>query len=53
MALFHSFWTALLMILFVLIIVRAWSRKRVAQYEAAARIPLEEESAADGSGKDG
>ena len=50
---FHTIWTALLMILFILIFIRTWSRKRVREYHEAAHIPLADDSLTNGSSKDG
>jgi cytochrome c oxidase cbb3-type subunit 4 len=38
---FHLFWTIALMIIFVGIIVWAWSGKRSSDFEEAAQLPLE------------
>ena len=40
---FHSIWTVLLLILFVGIIVWAFSSRRKRAFDEAARLPLEEE----------
>ncbi|MCY4050399.1 MAG: cbb3-type cytochrome c oxidase subunit 3 [Gammaproteobacteria bacterium] len=53
MEVFHTIWTALLMILFVLIFIKAWSRKRVQEYHEAAHIPLREDRPNYESNKDG
>ncbi|MYB34989.1 MAG: cbb3-type cytochrome c oxidase subunit 3 [Gammaproteobacteria bacterium] len=50
---FHTIWTALLMILFILIFIRAWSRKRTLEYREASHIPLEDDNLTNGSSKDG
>ncbi|MCY4150514.1 MAG: cbb3-type cytochrome c oxidase subunit 3 [Gammaproteobacteria bacterium] len=50
---FHTIWTALLMILFILIFFRAWSRKRVQEYDEASHIPLKDDDLTSGSSKDG
>lgn len=39
----HSIWTALLLILFVGIVVWAWSGRRRERFEQAARMPLEDD----------
>lgn len=41
--LFHSVWTLLLMIIFLAIVVWAWSGRRKRRFDEAARMPLEEE----------
>lgn len=40
---FHSIWTVLLVILFIGIILWAFSSRRKQRFDAAARMPLEEE----------
>jgi len=39
----HSFWTVVMLLVFVGIIVWAWSSKRKKAFDEAARIPLEDE----------
>ena len=41
--LFHSIWTVLLLVLFIGIWVWAWSNKRKGVFDAAARLPLEDD----------
>ena len=41
--LIHSVWTVLLFVLFIGIIVWAWSAKRKPRFDEAARLPLEDE----------
>ena len=43
--LIHSVWTVLLFVLFIGIIVWAWSAKRKSRFDEAARLPLEDEDA--------
>lgn len=43
LALVHSIWTVLLMAIFVGIVVWAWSGRRKRSFDAAARLPLEDE----------
>lgn len=43
MATFHAIWTVLLAIIFVGIVVWAWSGKRAKAFDEAARLPLEDE----------
>ncbi len=43
LATIHSLWTVLLMILFLGIVVWAYSSRRKKQFDAAARMPLEDE----------
>jgi cytochrome c oxidase cbb3-type subunit 4 len=40
---FHSYWTLLLLLLFVGIIIWAWSGKRKAGFDELAHLPLEED----------
>ena len=40
----HSYWTLLLLIIFIGIVVWAFVLRRGADFEAAARIPFEDES---------
>jgi len=42
-ALFHSFWTLALLVAFLGIVAWAWSGKRKPQFDAAARLPLEDD----------
>lgn len=42
-AIIHSIWTVLLMVIFVGIVVWAWSGRRKRSFDAAARLPLEDE----------
>ena len=44
MAAVHGWWTAVLLVVFVGIVVWAWSAKRKPDFDAAARIPLEDET---------
>jgi cytochrome c oxidase cbb3-type subunit 4 len=43
MSVFHSIWTVLMFILFIGIVVWAWSRRRSPDFAAAAQIPLEDD----------
>ena len=42
-SLVHSIWTVMLFMLFIGIIVWAWSAKRKPRFDEAARLPLEDE----------
>jgi cytochrome c oxidase cbb3-type subunit 4 len=42
--LFHSIWTVLLLVLFIGIWAWAWSSKRKSSFDAAARLPLEDDA---------
>lgn len=44
-SLIHSVWTVMLFILFIGIVVWAWSAKRKPRFDEAARLPLEEDDA--------
>jgi len=43
MSVFHSIWTVLMFILFIGIVVWAWSWRRAGDFAAAAQIPLEDD----------
>jgi cytochrome c oxidase cbb3-type subunit 4 len=43
MTLFHSLWTVVVLVTFIGIIVWAFSKKRHAAFDQAARLPLEDE----------
>lgn len=43
MTVFHGLWTAVLLVIFVGIIVWAWSGKRKVSFDEAARIPFEDD----------
>lgn len=45
MLIFHSWWTVALLVLFVGIVIWAWNAKRKPSFDAAARIPLEDDDA--------
>jgi cytochrome c oxidase cbb3-type subunit 4 len=44
---FHILWTVLLFILFVAIIIWAWSSKRKVEFDELAHLPLDEEKFAN------
>ena len=48
MTVFHGLWTAALLVIFVGIVVWAWSGKRKAAFDEAARIPLEDDETSAG-----
>ena len=50
MGLIHSVWTVLLVILFLGIVFWAFSGRRKQSFDAAARIPLENDDVPDVSG---
>ena len=41
----HGWWTVVLLLAFVGIVVWAWSARRKTDFDAAARIPLEDDGA--------
>lgn len=47
--LFHGLWTAALLVIFVGIVVWAWSGKRKGAFDEAAHIPLEDDEMEAGS----
>jgi cytochrome c oxidase cbb3-type subunit IV len=38
-----SFWTLFVVVVFFGVVIWAWSRRRKAEFDAAARIPLEDD----------
>ncbi len=44
--LFHSIWTVAMLVLFIGIVAWAWSGKRKARFDAAARLPLDDDELA-------
>jgi len=40
---FHSIWTVLMLVLFIGIVAWAWSKRRAEAFEAAARMPLDDD----------
>ncbi len=49
-AMFHSWWTVLLVAIFVGIVVWAFSAKRQPRFDAAARMPLEDDAPGGATG---
>jgi cytochrome c oxidase cbb3-type subunit 4 len=45
---FHSIWTVALLILFIGIIIWAFSSRRKKRFDAAARMPLEDDDSSPG-----
>lgn len=43
MSLFHSIWTAVLFLIFIGIVIWAWSRRQKGRFEDAANIPFKDE----------
>ena len=42
---FHALWTVVLLVLFIGIVVWAWSGKRKPYFDKASRMPLEDDDA--------
>jgi len=40
---FHGYWTLVLLVLFIAIIIWAWSSKRKKEFDELANLPLDEE----------
>jgi len=53
MSLFHSIWTALLFLLFIGIVIWAWSRRQKERFDDAANIPFKDEDEQQGGGNRG
>ena len=49
---FHTWWTIALLAIFVGIVIWAWSGRRKADFDEAARIPLEDDDAPVGTGRE-
>jgi len=47
MQIFHGIWTLLLLVIFVGIALWAWSGRKKKDFDEAARIPLDDDSAGD------
>jgi len=43
MSLFHSIWTAALFVIFIGIVIWAWSRRQKGRFDDAANIPFKDE----------
>ena len=43
MAMFHSVWTVVVFLIFIGIVLWAWSGKRKDRFDEAARLPLEDD----------
>ncbi|HEC28151.1 MAG TPA: cbb3-type cytochrome c oxidase subunit 3 [Gammaproteobacteria bacterium] len=44
---FHGYWTLALLILFIAIVIWAWSSKRKKEFDELANLPLDEEKFAN------
>jgi len=53
MSLFHSIWTAALLVIFIGIVIWAWSRRQKGRFEDAANIPFKDEDEHRGDGNRG
>jgi cytochrome c oxidase cbb3-type subunit IV len=45
LAIFHAYWTVLLLVIFIAIWIWAWSGKRKAAFDEAARLALDDDEA--------
>ena len=48
---FHGVWTAALLVIFIGIVVWAWSGKRKRAFDEAARMPLEDDALDSGDAR--
>jgi cytochrome c oxidase cbb3-type subunit 4 len=48
----HSWWTIALLVIFVGIVIWTWSDRRKAEFDEAARIPLEDDDEPAGAGSE-
>ena len=48
-AVFHGLWTGVLLVIFIGIVVWAWSGKRKRGFDEAARLPLDDDDEARGA----
>lgn len=53
MSLFHSIWTLALFLVFIGIVVWAWSRRNKKRFDDAANIPFKDEDDGRGDNKRG
>lgn len=53
MGTFRGIVTAALLVLFIALVIWAWSKRRAASFEAAARAPLEEDEPLESQRRDG
>ena len=47
MAIFHSIWTVVVMVIFIGIVIWAYSSKRKERFDEAARLPFDEGPSTD------
>ncbi len=50
-AVFHSWWTVLLVVLFIGIVAWAWSGRRKQSFDEAAKMPLEDDTSGGVTGE--
>jgi len=50
-AVFHSWWTVLLVVIFIGIIAWAWSGRRRQSFDEAAKMPLEDDTSGGVTGE--
>lgn len=48
----HSVWTVVVMVLFVGIVIWAYSRKRKTEFDEAARLPLDDDDSVEATFKE-
>ena len=53
MSTFHSIWTLVLFITFILIVVWAWDSRKKADFDEAARMPLDDDDFTPAEREDG
>ena len=51
-ALLHSWWTVVLLVIFVAIVIWAFSARRKAEFDEASRIPLEDDEGPARTGRE-
>lgn len=53
LATFHAWWTVALVVLFIGIVLWAWSSRRKTEFDAAARMPLEDDESMTADSSEG
>lgn len=48
MSLFHSIWTAVLLVIFIGIVIWAWSRRQEKSFDEAANLPFKDDDSRRG-----
>jgi cytochrome c oxidase cbb3-type subunit 4 len=51
-AIFQSVWTIVVMVIFLSVVVWAYSRKRKAEFDEAARLPLDDDDSVEATVKE-